>query len=484
MSGAAASRSGAGARHAAAEHPVAGARDLAASRPSAGARHAEIAGAGFAGLTLATALARGGWSVRVHERSAAPRGGGAGIFLWENGLRTLAALGLEAEVLRRSHSAAAWQERDHLGADLGHRPFPLPGGLRMVTMTRSDLYAPLLRAAREAGVDLRTGSEVVGADPAGALLTAGAASGRAPAAPAVRRWPADLVVGADGISSRVREAVGLLRARRSFEELTIVRFTVPRERAPGRDSLWSDYSDHWNLAARRRVMVVPCNANDLYLLLAARAHDAAATARPLDGAVWAESFPLLAPLLRELPPAPHADRYEAVEVEAWSRGRVALVGDAAHAMPPTIGQGAGTAMTNALALAAALIAHAAPASAQAAPASAQIAPAPAQNAPAPAQNAPAPAQNAPAPAQNAPAPAQNAPAPAQNGPASAQAAPAPAQNAPRDDVRDVLAAWEAAERPITDATQEASIARLADLFPTPGVRRDSWGARPLDAAAR
>ncbi len=58
-------------------------------------------------------------------------------------------------------------------------------------------------------------------------------------------------------------------------------------------------------------MVVPCNDDDLYLLLAARADDAAASARPLDGALWA-SFPLLAPLLRELPPAPHADRYEAV----------------------------------------------------------------------------------------------------------------------------------------------------------------------------
>lgn len=105
--------------------------DAAASRRAAarGARrHAEIAGAGFAGLTLAIALARAGWSVRVHERSGAPRGGGAGIFLWENGLRTLAALGLEERVLRRSHSAAAWQERDHTGADIGRRPFPSPAG--------------------------------------------------------------------------------------------------------------------------------------------------------------------------------------------------------------------------------------------------------------------------------------------------------------------------------------------------------------------
>ncbi len=102
--------------------------DAAGRRAAGTPRHAEIAGAGFAGLTLATALARRGWSVRVHERSAAPRGGGAGIFLWENGLRTLAALGLEQEVLQRSHSAAAWQERDHEGADIGRRPFPCPAG--------------------------------------------------------------------------------------------------------------------------------------------------------------------------------------------------------------------------------------------------------------------------------------------------------------------------------------------------------------------
>ncbi len=44
-------------------------------------------------------------------------------------------------------------------------------------MTRADLHAPLLRAARAAGVDVRTGSEVVGAEPAGALLTAWTGAG-------------------------------------------------------------------------------------------------------------------------------------------------------------------------------------------------------------------------------------------------------------------------------------------------------------------
>jgi 2-polyprenyl-6-methoxyphenol hydroxylase-like FAD-dependent oxidoreductase len=62
--------------------------------------HAEIAGAGFAGLTAAIALHRRGWSVRVHEKAAALRAFGAGIFIWENGLRVLHAIGAYHDVVR------------------------------------------------------------------------------------------------------------------------------------------------------------------------------------------------------------------------------------------------------------------------------------------------------------------------------------------------------------------------------------------------
>ena len=56
-------------------------------------RHAEIVGAGFAGLTAACALAQRGWSVRVHERGDRLRTTGAGIYIYENGLRVLEAVG-------------------------------------------------------------------------------------------------------------------------------------------------------------------------------------------------------------------------------------------------------------------------------------------------------------------------------------------------------------------------------------------------------
>ena len=65
-------------------------------------RHAEIAGAGFAGLVAAIALADRGWTVRVHERAEALRAFGAGIFIWENGLRVLKAIGAYDAVIAGS----------------------------------------------------------------------------------------------------------------------------------------------------------------------------------------------------------------------------------------------------------------------------------------------------------------------------------------------------------------------------------------------
>ena len=66
-----------------------------------------IAGAGFAGLTAATALAQRGWNVTVFERQAQLRASGAGIYIWENGLRILEALQENAEGLSAIWTVAA-----------------------------------------------------------------------------------------------------------------------------------------------------------------------------------------------------------------------------------------------------------------------------------------------------------------------------------------------------------------------------------------
>ena len=75
-------------------------------------RHAEIVGGGFAGLTAACALAQRGWSVRVHERADRLRTTGAGIYIYENGLRVLEAVGAYDAAIKGAPFAHTREVRD------------------------------------------------------------------------------------------------------------------------------------------------------------------------------------------------------------------------------------------------------------------------------------------------------------------------------------------------------------------------------------
>src|SRR5262249_59172791 len=95
------------------------------------------------------------------------------------------------------------------------------------------------------------------------------------------------------------------------------------------------------------------------VLLTCTARDAAARATPIDPSVWARSFPWMRPLLERMRAdadweQARWDRFQTVHLKRWSSGRVAVLGDAAHAMPPYLAQGAGHAMMNALGLAVAV----------------------------------------------------------------------------------------------------------------------------------
>lgn len=303
-------------------------------------RHAEIAGAGFAGLTAALALAQRGWTARVHERDAEPRAFGAGIFLWDNGLRVLDAIGVHDAVVSTAHEAGVYEDR-HENRRTAQTAFGPAAGTRMLTMTRQQLYGPILEAARRCpGVDIVTGSEAVGADPAGRLHLRGGET-----------LPADLVVGADGVRSRVRDSLGL-RCERTPCHHGVIRVLVPRCRdALGPDD-WDHVIDFWNLPHRGlRILYVPCNDDDLYLALTAPLGDAEAGSLPLRHDIWMPAFPQLEPVLRHVPDEGRYDPYETTKLPRWSAGRVAIVGDAAHAMVPALAQGAGVAMMNALSLA-------------------------------------------------------------------------------------------------------------------------------------
>ena len=297
-------------------------------------RHAEIAGAGFAGLTAACALAQRGWSVRVHERGQRLRTTGAGIYIYENGLRVLAAVGAYAAAVEGAPFAHTREVRDDRNRVISVHRWE---GSRVFSIVRQTVINALAAAAERAGAEIVTDSVATAASADGELVLAGG-----------RTLKADLIVGADGSNSAVRDAVGLLWKRRFLVDgatrLLIAKTEQERVAADAGTTV-----EYWS--GTRRVLYTPCSENDIYVALTMLDRDEIAKATPVRKDAWERWFPHLEPLIDRFGEQGRYDRFDLIKLRRWSAGRVALVGDAAHAQPPNIGQGGGCAMMNALSLA-------------------------------------------------------------------------------------------------------------------------------------
>jgi len=143
----------------------------------------------------------------------------------------------------------------------------------------------------------------------------------------------------------------LLKSRRRLADGAI-RMLIQRSKddLPGDDL--HKYIEFWS--GTRRILYTPCNDHDLYLAFSCLNKDLRARSLPIDKPLWQCSFPHLAKLLGRVEGEGRWDPFEVVKLHKWSSGRVAILGDAAHAQAPNLGQGGGCAMMNALGLAAAL----------------------------------------------------------------------------------------------------------------------------------
>lgn len=303
------------------------------------ARHAEIAGAGFGGLVAAISLARAGWTVRVHERTPFVRAEGYGIAVHRNGILVLKALGVADEVLQRSVRVSHLETRQ---AD-GRLTSQVPARLTY-RISRQHLVGVLCAAAQTEGVEVVLGSEVTGAQSQGALLLKDG-----------RVLGADLVIGADGVNSRVRDSLGLL-GKQAYLPDGAMRFVFPvRAGVPSIDlAAGAAAIEYWS--GSRRLIWNACAADEIYVAMSCLATDKTGQSVPLDLESWRHAFPGLADDLARMPQAVDWEhvkwvRFQTIHLKSWSAGRVAVLGDAAHAMPPNLGQGGGCAMMNALSLA-------------------------------------------------------------------------------------------------------------------------------------
>ena len=299
-----------------------------------------VAGGGIAGLAAAVAFSRRGFEVEVHERAPEPREIGAGVQLSPNGMTVLARLGLEADILKAAIRIEAIEVRDGPSARLLAR-IPLGDarqryGASYCVIRRADLHTILLGAAQNSdGVHVRFGSEITAAasDTDGVTFTAGATCGRA-----------DLLVGADGVSSRLRtEAFGLGVADSVGK--TAWRATIPA-RASAIDAaitgLWLGRGAHLvhypvDRAAAINVVMIGDSTGSQEPPLSSFADS------PLRAIhKWSEwtRWPL-----------------QVAHPPKWVCGRMVLIGDAAHALLPSAAQGGAQALEDAWFLARAVASH-------------------------------------------------------------------------------------------------------------------------------
>jgi len=291
----------------------------------------EIVGAGLAGLAAAIRFAQLGWQVSLHERSADLRMFGAGIWLWESGMKTLSVLGAYDAAMARAKIIKEWRIVDRNGEVLMRRTM-VPGD-RMLLPPRADLYQALIDRAVATGVEIFTSSVGVDVKPEGVLVLEGG-----------QQRPADLIVVADGTNSRLRES---LFATSWIDHGTDTGIRMLIQQQPGDpEDLVTEY---WN--GPWRLLFNPCTDGQNYIFLGAPIWDERARILPIDRALWREKFPHAAGLVDRFVEDGRWDRIVNVRCRHWSEGRVVIVGDAAHAMPPNLGQAANTAFITVMALA-------------------------------------------------------------------------------------------------------------------------------------
>ncbi len=274
----------------------------------------------------------------MHERADRLRTTGAGIYIYENGLRVLEAVGAYEDAVKGAPFAHTREVRDGDDRLISQHRWT---GSRVFSIVRQNVINALAAAATKAGVEICTNSAATRATTDGELMLADR--------PNIK---ADLIVAADGSNSRLRDALSLLSKRKYLVDgcTRLLLDKTEAERAPeGGANTGATTIEYWS--GTRRVLYTPCSETDIYIALTMLDDDAEAKAVPVRKDVWKRSFPHLEALIDRIGAQGRYDRFELLKLKRWSAGRIAFIGDAAHALPPNIGQGGGCAMMNALSLA-------------------------------------------------------------------------------------------------------------------------------------
>jgi 2-polyprenyl-6-methoxyphenol hydroxylase-like FAD-dependent oxidoreductase len=303
-----------------------------------------IVGAGIGGLCAARAAALAGCEPVVLERSPEGTAIGAGLLLWPNAVHALDVLGLGAAVRAVAAPARRSVMRDAGGRVLSELDVGALGrraDAPMLVVERPALHEVLADRA-----PVRRGVAVSAADQRGVTLQDGS------------RVDGDIVIGADGIGSVAREHV-CPGARPIDSGYTVVRGIAEHDIGSG------ETYETWGRGDLVGGAALPAGRSYWFYEAPAARIDERSPLTSVGPERWPE--PTAAQLAATPPEAVLVNRILRLpRLPTWTRGAVALLGDAAHAMEPNLGQGAAQAIEDAEALLVALRARDEPAAALAA----------------------------------------------------------------------------------------------------------------------